>query len=113
MARQPTPDDMARGARIEESRKALGLTQVQLAEKLAEVFPAAKIDQPKISSWERGVARPTVDQLFPLARFLGTTTDWLLSGQPDPTGRLDDLDAAVKRIEAIVTELRELLPGAR
>ncbi|HEY6224514.1 MAG TPA: helix-turn-helix transcriptional regulator [Gemmatimonadales bacterium] len=64
------------GRRIEEARKALGLTQVQLAE-------AVGVDQTTISQWERGRVVPRDEMRIALANALGTTVAELLP-YPEP-----------------------------
>ena len=66
-------DTMKIGQYIRPQRKAEGLTQQQLAEKLNVSFQA-------VSKWENGDAMPDVGLLLELADILNTTTDKLLSG---------------------------------
>ena len=66
-------DTMKIGQYIRQQRKAEGLTQQQLAEKLNVSFQA-------VSKWENGDAMPDVGLLLELADILNTTTDKLLSG---------------------------------
>ena len=56
--------------RIHESRKALKLTQEELAKKLS-------ITPQSVSRWENGQSRPDIDMLPKLAAFFGTTIDSL------------------------------------
>lgn len=58
---------------ITAKRKALGLTQTELAEKLAVSFQA-------VSKWENGTL-PNIELLVELAGVLGVTVDELLNGQ--------------------------------
>ena len=59
------------GKRIMQHRKAMGLTQDQLAEKLG-VTPQA------VSKWEHDLSCPDINMLPRLAELFGTTTDALL-----------------------------------
>ncbi len=59
------------GRRIREAREKLRLRQVDVANAL-QVTPQA------VSKWERGENAPDVTTLVPLAKLLGTSTDWLL-----------------------------------
>ena len=60
--------------RIAGARKALALTQVQLAHRLG-VSPQA------VTQWESGAREPRgVDALVRLAEALGCTLDWLCAG---------------------------------
>ena len=62
------------GQFISEKRKALGLTQQELAEKL-------QITNKAVSKWETGDGMPDVQLLSPLAKELGTTVDEILNGE--------------------------------
>lgn len=61
------------GALIAGRRKALGLTQKQLAERLL-------VSDKAVSKWENGASYPEVTLLPPLAQILGLTVDELLAG---------------------------------
>jgi len=65
------------GNRIRARREKLGLKQQDLANSLG-ISPQA------VSKWERGENAPDVAVLTPLARLLGVSVDWLLSGQETP-----------------------------
>ena len=65
------------GAPIAEARKAMGLTQRQLAETL-------HISDRTVSKWERGAGFPDVALLEPLADALGLTVRSLLRGEAEP-----------------------------
>ena len=62
------------GALIAARRKALGMTQKQLAERLL-------ISDKAVSKWENGASYPEVTLLPPLAQLLGITVDELLAGE--------------------------------
>lgn len=62
---------MTFGFRLKELRKAAGMTQEQLANRLS-VTPQA------ISRWENNTAMPDISQLIPLANLFRVTTDSLL-----------------------------------
>lgn len=62
------------GALIAARRKALGLTQKQLAERLL-------VSDKAVSKWENGASYPEVTLLPPLAQLLGITVDELLAGE--------------------------------
>jgi transcriptional regulator with XRE-family HTH domain len=59
------------GKTILNKRKAIGLTQQELADKLQLSFQA-------VSKWENGMAYPDIELLPKLANILGTTVDALL-----------------------------------
>ncbi|HEQ4557901.1 TPA: helix-turn-helix transcriptional regulator [Streptococcus pyogenes] len=57
--------------RLKTLRKEAGLTQVDVAEKLG-------ISQPAYASWERGIKKPTQDNLVKLSKILYVSVDYLL-----------------------------------
>lgn len=59
------------GARVRIMRKALGLTQTELAEKLGVTNQA-------IATYEKGKREPNFRNLLGLSRALNVTIDWLL-----------------------------------
>ena len=63
------------GKKIAFYRKARGMTQEELSEKLG-VSPQA------VSKWENDIACPDIQLLAPLAKILEVTTDELLSAEP-------------------------------
>ena len=62
------------GKRIAEFRKGMGLTQVELANRL-------NVSDKTISKWENGGGLPEITSLLPLAKIFGVSTDYLLSGK--------------------------------
>lgn len=63
---------------IREKRKAIGLTQEQVAERLGVTAPA-------VNKWERGGSYPDIMTLAPLARLLGTDVNTLLCFREEMT----------------------------
>lgn len=74
---------MTIGDRIRDQRKALGLTQVQLADQVRAVVTERNIDarvsQSDVSCWERGTT-PSTPVIVPIADVLGVSVRWLLEG---------------------------------
>ncbi len=70
------------GNRVKEARKQAGYTQSQLAEKL-------DVSVNHISALERGVYETRTDTLRRMAIVLGTTTDYLIFGNPDANSPLE------------------------
>lgn len=66
------------GQRLAELRKAKGLTTSQLAEQMTQA--GAKISRAGISNWERGLNGIVSSKLPVLARLLGCSESYLLSG---------------------------------
>ena len=67
-------DTKAVGRLIAQRRKALGLSQAELAERL-------HVTDKAVSKWETGRGMPAVDSLEPLAEVLGLSVSELLSGR--------------------------------
>ena len=74
------------GALITARRKALGLTQKELAERLA-------VSDKAVSKWETGAGYPEVTMLPLLAATLGITVDELLAGETRAEGAEEELPA--------------------
>ena len=70
--------------RLKNLRKQAHLTQVDVAEKLG-------ISQPAYASWERGVKKPTQDNLVKIAQILNVSIDYLV-GNSDKGVKEDALD---------------------
>ena len=65
---------MTLGERIRERRTAKRLT-------LQQVGDTFGINRASVSDWENNKTRPDLDRLVELARVLGTSTDFLLTGR--------------------------------
>lgn len=70
--------------RLKDLRKQAGLTQVDVAEKLG-------ISQPAYASWERGVKKPTQENLVKISQVLNVSIDYLV-GNSDEGVKEDELD---------------------
>lgn len=78
-----------RGDRVVQLRKALNITQAQLAQRI-------EVAQNQISRYETGGYNPSIEKLILLAQILNTTTDYLLGlsniphpgAEPDPPATL-------------------------
>ena len=84
---------MTLSEKLQNLRRAAGLSQEQLAERLG-------VTRQAVSKWETGEGKPDIDNLLPLARLLHTTVDYLLG-----------CDAArqQKEIEAFKTQAQALV----
>lgn len=71
--------------RLKDLRKQVGLTQVDVAEKLG-------ISQPAYASWERGVKKPTQDNLVKIAQTLNVSVDYLVGNSEEKTDELDNIE---------------------
>ena len=65
------------GARIAALRREAGLSQAQLAKKL-QISPSA------MGMYEQGRREPSLELLGQMARTLGVSTDYLITGTPRP-----------------------------
>ena len=78
-------DPTKTGAVIAVTRKKLGLTQKDLANKLS-------ITDKAVSKWERGLCMPDISVLLPLSEVLNISITELLKGEKDKNGAsLEDL----------------------
>lgn len=71
------------GQLIASRRRALGLSQRQLAERLREQTGVMTVTRDEVKRWESGKRAPTA-WLVPLAHALGLGVDELLAAAPDP-----------------------------
>lgn len=76
--------------RLAELRKSKGMTQAQLAASI-------NICRQSISDWERGITRPTHDNLLQLSELYGVSVDYLLGRDVEYT--IPSLDEVGKNIE--------------
>lgn len=81
------------GIRIRQAREELGLTQVQLAERLGIAFQS-------LQQWEAGKTTPRSDRIRKLANILGKTPSWLQFGVgSENLGATEDISAYLKTDE--------------
>ena len=67
--------------RLKTLRKQVQLTQAQIAEKL-------DISQQAYASWERGVKKPTQENLVKIAQVLNVSVDYLVGNSEDKSDEL-------------------------
>ena len=67
------------GKKIANTRKELGITQVELADKMA-------VTRQTVSRWESGAALPDVEKVFQIATILNVSCDYLLKDEVEKTG---------------------------
>lgn len=80
--RQEAAPDASFGARLERLRKARGISQAHIANRLG-------VSKPTVWAWEHGKARPVGSRIAALADVLGVGSAELVS--PNGTSELDDL----------------------
>ncbi len=71
--------------RLKKLRKQTQLTQVDVAEKLG-------ISQPAYASWERGVKKPTQENLVKIAQILNVSVDYLVGNSEETEGDLENIE---------------------
>lgn len=71
--------------RLKKLRKDTGLTQVEVANKLG-------ISQPAYASWERGIKKPTQDNLIKIAQILNVSVDYLVGNSQETLDELDNIE---------------------
>lgn len=71
--------------RLKNLRKKVGLTQVDVAGKLG-------ISQQAYASWERGVKKPTQENLVKIAQVLNVSVDYLVGNSDERTDDLDNIE---------------------
>jgi putative transcriptional regulator len=83
--------------RLKELRKKANLTQVEVAEKLG-------ISQPAYASWERGVKKPTQENLVRIAQVLNASVDYLVGNSEDKSDELDNIELLFRMNSKGLTE---------
>lgn len=71
--------------RLKKLRKQAQFTQVDVAEKL-------EISQPAYASWERGVKKPTQENLIKIAQILNVSVDYLVGNSDNTDDELDNIE---------------------
>ncbi len=89
------------GQRIQQLRKAKGFSQEELADRVG-------VSRQAVSKWESGQTAPDLERLLTVSGQLGTTTDYLLTGQ-HPALREQGPDAAIFSVVATGSTIAGLL----
>jgi len=90
------------GDRIKHLRISMGLTQMQMSERL-------HISKSMASSYETGIRLPSYEVLIKFAKLFGVTTDYLLGFNMAKTIDVTGLsDSQVEIIIRMVTELKKI-----
>lgn len=82
----------------------LGWTQVRLGKEVG-------LSQPIVQRWLAG-SWPAADNLMPLARALGVTIEWLLTGEGTPWASAKDVEVYELASRAAAAELKEKVMAA-
>lgn len=83
--------------RLKELRKKANFTQVEVAEKLG-------ISQPAYASWERGVKKPTQENLVKIAQVLNVSVDYLVGNSEEKSDELDNIELLFRMNSKGLTE---------
>ena len=75
--------------RLKDLRKQAGLTQVNVAERLG-------VSQPAYASWERGIKKPTQENLVKIAQVLNVSVDYLVGNSEERTDELDNIELLIR-----------------
>jgi len=91
-------DPYSFGKRLRCARKALGITQEELAEKL-------RVDRNHITRMERGIRVCSIDLLVDMAAILNVSTDYLLIGVVTTSAAKQKLLTAIEELRKIARSL--------
>ena len=83
--------------RLKTLRKQVKLTQAQIAEKL-------NISQQAYDSWERGVKKPTQENLVKIAQILNVSVDYLVGNSEEKSDELDNIELLFRMNSKGLTE---------
>ena len=83
--------------RLKTLRKQVKLTQAQIAEKL-------NISQQAYGSWERGVKKPTQENLVKIAQILNVSVDYLVGNSEEKSDELDNIELLFRMNSKGLTE---------
>ena len=83
--------------RLKNLRKEVGLTQVDVAGKLG-------FSQQAYASWERGVKKPTQENLVKIAQILNVSVDYLVGNSEKRTDELDNIELLFRMNSRGLTE---------
>ena len=88
--------------RLKDLRKQAELTQVDVAEKLG-------ISQPAYASWERGVKKPTQENLVKIAQILNVSVDYLVGNSEEKADELDNIELLFRMNSKGLTEEEKIV----
>lgn len=90
--------------RLKKLRKQAQLTQVDVAEKLG-------ISQPAYASWERGVKKPTQENLVKIAQVLNVSVDYLVGNSDEEftNNKLEDIEFLFRKNSEGLTDSEKSL----
>ncbi len=74
--------------RIQNLRKAKGISQEELADKVG-------VSRQAVSKWESGQSIPEIDKVILLSEFFDVTTDYLLKGTETPVPQKEPINAFI------------------
>ncbi len=86
------------GKRLQSARKALGITQEELAERL-------RVDRNHVTRMERGIRVCSIDLLVDVAVLLDVSTDYLLMGTVVTNSTKQKLLTALEELNKIAQNL--------
>ncbi|MBQ8562634.1 MAG: helix-turn-helix transcriptional regulator [Firmicutes bacterium] len=96
---------MKTGRKIADARRALNLTQEQLAEQMS-------VTRQTVSRWESDLSYPEVEKMAALARILGVSCDYLLDDSIEKPGQSETFSLPDMSKESKVNPVTRLLLAA-
>lgn len=93
---------MELGSKIANARKELGITQVELADKMA-------VTRQTVSRWESGAALPDIEKVSQLASILKVSCDYLLKDDEENSTAKDILNVEAAKQSAVTCLLEKLV----
>lgn len=91
-------DPCSFGKRLQQARKALGITQEELAEQL-------RVDRNHVTRMERGIRVCSIDLLVEISVALEVSTDYLLTGETSSMVVKRKLLAVIEQLDQIAQNL--------
>lgn len=92
------------GGRIQEGRRAAGLSQEALGEKL-------EVSRQAVSKWEADAAIPELDKLIAMSRLFATSLDALLGIRPPREDKAPLTEAELAAVEAAAAKYADAVSG--
>lgn len=88
------------GENIKKLRSLRGLSQVDISK-------ALHVSKQCVSNWENDNILPSIDMLVKLAKFFGTSTDYLLGLNEQKTVSVENLtDTEIEHVKFIISDLQ-------
>ncbi len=90
--------------KLQELRKAKGLTQEELAK-------ALYVSRTAVSKWESGRGYPSIDSLKEISKFFFVTIDELIGSEEIMSAAKEDKESSLHKLTALICSLLDVLVG--